>query len=95
MLDKQITNAYAAIEIAIGRDKLHAQFKINAQLPTPQPSDQRVDRASVFGSVDSKFDSDLRQTNDLKIGIQFPCLMLRDSVELAGKFACCAIGKGT
>ena len=73
MLDKQITNAYAAIELAIGRDKLHAQFKINAQLPMPQPSDDRVDKASVFGSVDSKFDSDSRQTNDLKIGIHsFP-----------------------
>ena len=33
MLDKQITNAYAAIELAIGKDKLHAQFKINAQCP--------------------------------------------------------------
>ena len=75
MLDKQITNAYAAIEIAIGRGKLHAQFKINAQLPMPQPSDDRVDiaRASVFGSIDSKFDSDWRQTNDLKYGIHsFP-----------------------
>ena len=89
MLDKQITNAYAAIEIAIerdklhaqyaaieiaiGRDKLHAQFKINTQLPTPQQSDDRVDRASVFGSVDLEFDSDLLQTNDLKIGIhRFP-----------------------
>ena len=73
MLDKQITNAYAAIEIAIGRDKLHAQFKINAQSPMPQLSDDRVDRVSVFGSVDSKFDSDSRQTNDLKIGIySFP-----------------------
>ena len=73
MLDKQITNAYAAIEIAIGRDKLHAQFKKNAQLPMPLPSDDRVDRASAFGSVDSKFDSDSRQTNDLKIGIHsFP-----------------------
>ena len=69
MFDKQITNAYAAIEIAIRRNKLHAQFKINAQLPMPQPSDDRLDRASVFGSVDSKFDSDLRQTNALKIGI--------------------------
>ena len=49
MLDKQITKAYAAIEIAIGRDKLmHAQFKINVQLPTPQPSDDRVGRTSVF-----------------------------------------------
>ena len=73
MLDKQITNACAAIEIAIERDKLHAQFKINAQLPMPQPSDDRVATASVFGSVDSKFDSDLRQTNDLKINIHsFP-----------------------
>ena len=73
MLDKQITNTYAAIKIAFGRDKLHAQFKINAQLPMPQPSDDRVDKASVSGSVDSKFDSDSRQTNDLKIGIHsFP-----------------------
>ena len=39
MLDKQITNAYAAIELAIGKDKLHAQFKINAQLPLPQQSE--------------------------------------------------------
>ena len=69
MFDKQITNAYAAIEIAIGRDKLHVQFKINARLPVPQPSNDQEDRASVFGSVDSKFDSDSRQTNDLKIGI--------------------------
>ena len=73
MLDKQITNAYAAIEIAIGRDKLHAQFKINAQLLMPQPSHERVDRASVFVSVDSKFDSDSGQSNNLKIGIHsFP-----------------------
>ena len=43
MLDKQITNAYAAIEIAIGRDKLPAQ------LPMPQQSDDRVNRASAFG----------------------------------------------
>ena len=49
------------------------EFKINAQLPMPQPSDDRVDRASVFGSVDSKFDSDSRQPNDSKIGIRsFP-----------------------
>ena len=73
MLDKQITNAYAAIEKAIGRDTLHAQFKTNAQLPMPQPSDDRVDRAFVFESVDSKFDSDSHRTNDLKIGIHsFP-----------------------
>ena len=73
MLDKHITYAYAAIEIAIGRDKLLAQFKISAQLPMPQPSDDGVDRASVLGSVDAKFDSDSRQTNDLKIGIHnFP-----------------------
>ena len=39
----------------------------------PQPSADRVDRASVFESVDSKFDPDSRQTNDLKIGIHsFP-----------------------
>ena len=73
MLDKQINSAYSAIEIAIGRDKLRAQFKINAHLPMPQPSHDRVDTASVFGSVDSKFDSDSRQTDDLKIGIHsFP-----------------------
>ena len=51
MLDKQITNAYAAIELAIGKDNLHAQFKINAQLPMPQQSDDRVDTASAFGLV--------------------------------------------
>ena len=27
MLDKQITNAYAAIELPIGKDKLHANFR--------------------------------------------------------------------
>ena len=48
MVDKQISNAYAAIELAIGKDKLHAQFKINARLPMPQQSDDRVDRASAF-----------------------------------------------
>ena len=48
-------------------------FEINTQLPMPQLSDDRVDRASVFRSVDSQFDSDTRQTNDLKIGIHsFP-----------------------
>ena len=73
MLDKPITNAYAAIEIAIGRDKSHAEFMINAQSPMPQPILHRVDRASAFGSVHSKFDSDSRQTNDLKISIHsFP-----------------------
>ena len=69
MLDKQITNANAAIELAIGKNKLHAQFKINAQVPMPQQSDDQVDTASVFGSVDLKFDSESRQTNELKIGI--------------------------
>ena len=73
MFDKQITNAHAATELAIGKNKLHAQFKINAQLPMPQPSDDRVDAAFVFGSVDLEFDSESRQTNDLKIGIHsFP-----------------------
>ena len=73
MFDKQITNAHAATELAIGKNKLHAQFKINAQLPMPQPSDDRVDTAFVFGSVDLEFDSESRQTNDLKIGIHsFP-----------------------
>ena len=60
MLDKQITEAYAAIELAIGKDKLHAQFKINALLPMPQQSDDRVDRASAFGLVNLEFDSELR-----------------------------------
>ena len=69
MLDKQNTNAYAAIDLAIKKDKLHAQFKINAQLPMPQQSDDRVDRAFAFGLVDLE----LRQTNDLQIGIHsFP-----------------------
>ena len=73
MLDKQITNAYAVIELAIGKDNLHARFKINAQLPMPQPSDDRVDRASAVGSVDLEFDTESRQTNDLKISIHsFP-----------------------
>ena len=47
MLDKQITSAYTAIELAIGKDKLHAQ------LPMPQQSDGQVDGASAFGSTDS------------------------------------------
>ena len=39
----------------------------------PQQSYDRVDRASAFGSVDLEFDSESRQTNDLKIGIRsFP-----------------------
>ena len=69
MLDKQITNAHA-IQLTIGKDKLHARFKINAQLPMPQQSDDRMDRASAFGSVDLEFDSESHQTNDLKIGIR-------------------------
>ena len=69
MLDKQITNADAVIELAIGKDTLYAQFKINAQLPMPQQSDDRVERASAFGSLDLEFDSESRQTNDLIIGI--------------------------
>ena len=43
----------------------------------PQQSDDRVDRASAFGSIDLEFDSESRQTNDLKNWYsQFPCLML-------------------
>ena len=73
MLDKQITNAYAAIELAIGKDKLRALFKINALLPMPQQSDERVNRASAFELVDLEFDSESPQTNDLKISIRsFP-----------------------
>ena len=67
MLDKQITNAYAAIELAIGKDKLYAQF------PMPLQSNDRVDTASAFGLVDLEFDPESRQTSDLKIGIhRFP-----------------------
>ena len=65
MFDKQITNAYAALELAIVKDKLHAQFKVNAQSPMPQQSDDRVGRAFAFGSVDLEFDSESRQTSDL------------------------------
>ena len=73
MLDKQITNAYAATELAIGKDKLHARFKINAQLPMPQQSDERVAGASACGWVYLEFDSKSLQTNDLKNGIHsFP-----------------------
>ena len=56
-------------------------------------------RASASGSVDLGFDSDSGQTNDLKIGIHAASLLdvqhERDSVEKAGKFACCAVGKST
>ena len=38
-----------------------------------QQSDDRVDRASAFRLVDLEFDSESRQTNDLKIAIHsFP-----------------------
>ena len=73
MLDKQITNADEAIELAIGKNKLHAQFKINTQLSMPQQLDDRVDKASAFGLVELEVNSESRQTNDLKIGIHsFP-----------------------
>ena len=65
MFDKQITNAYAALELAIVKDNLHAQFKVNAESPVPQQSDDRVDRAFAFTSVDLEFDSESRQTSDL------------------------------
>ena len=42
------------------------QIGLKPALAHAQPSDDQVDRASVFGSVDSKFDSDSRLTNDLK-----------------------------
>ena len=62
-----LCSAYAAIELAIGKDKLHAQLSM------PQQSDDRVDRASAFRSVDLELDSESHQTNDLKIGIHsFP-----------------------
>ena len=39
----------------------------------PQQSDDQVDWASAFGSIDLEFDSESRQTNDLKIGLHsFP-----------------------
>ena len=41
--------------------------------PVKNQSDGRVDRASASGSVDSGFDYQSSQTNDLKIGIHsFP-----------------------
>ena len=49
-------------------------------------------------SVDLGFDSESGQTNDFNIGIHSFLLDVqhwRDSVEKAGKFTCCAVGKGT
>ena len=55
-------------------------------------------RASAFESVDMGFDSESGQTNDLKLVFTASLLdvqRLRDRVEKAGKFTCCAVGKGT
>ena len=56
-------------------------------------------RASASGSVDLGFDSESGQTNDLKIGFHsFPAWRSankRQCGERAGKFTCCAVGKGT
>ena len=54
--------------------------------------------ASASGSVDLGFDSELGQTMTLKLLFTASLLdvqHLRDSVEKASKFTCCAVGKGT
>ena len=55
--------------------------------------------ASVSWAVDSGFDSESDQTNDFKIGIHsFPAwrsALQGQCGEQAGKFTCCAVGKGT
>ena len=52
-----------------------------------------------FGSSSFGFDSESDQTNDFQIGIHsFPAwrLALKGQCgEQAGKFTCCAVGKGT
>ena len=64
-------------------------------------TDQKAEwyRASASGSVDLGFDSESGQTNDLKIGIHsFPAwrsAFEEQCGEQAGKFTCCAVGKGT
>ena len=56
-------------------------------------------RASASTAVDLGLILKWGQTNDLKIGIfQLPYLMLTmkgQCGEQAGKFTCCAVGKGT
>ena len=55
-------------------------------------------RASASASVDLGFDSESGQTYDLKLVFTASLLdvqHLKDSVEKAGKFTCCAVGKGT
>ena len=76
MLDKQTTNASAAIEQAI-LEKTSCMPNLRQMpicpMPMPQQSNDRADRASACGSVDLEFDSESRQTDDLKIGIHsFP-----------------------
>ena len=69
MLDKQIANAYAVIELAI----LEKTSGMPDLLPMPQQPDDQVDRASASGSVYLEFESESRQTNDLNSGIHsFP-----------------------
>ena len=56
-------------------------------------------RASVSWAVNSGFDSESGQTNNFKIGIHsFPAwrsALKGQCGEQAGKFTCCAVGKGT
>ena len=56
-------------------------------------------RASASGSVDLGFDSESGQTNGLKIGIHsspaWRSAFKGQCGEQAGKFTCCAVGKGT
>ena len=55
-------------------------------------------RASASRSVDLGFDSESGQPMTLTLVFTASLLdvqHLRDSVERAGKFTCCAVGKGT
>ena len=55
-------------------------------------------RASASGSVDLRFDPSRVKIMTLKLlftASLLDVLHLRDSVEKAGKFTCCAVGKGT
>ena len=62
-------------------------------------SDDRVDKASACGTVDSGLISQLGRTNEFKIDI--PSFPARRSTsngqygEQTGKFTCCAVGKST
>ena len=60
-------------------------------------SDDRVVRSSASGAVDSGLIPTQGQTNDFKICIHsFSASTLKGQCgEQAGKFTCCAVGKGT